>query len=524
MTDTAPSRAGAQSLVETFVNAGVDVCFANPGTSEMHFVAALDTHPDMRCILGLFEGVVTGAADGYGRMKGTPAATLLHLGPGVGNGLANLHNAKKARTPVVNVIGDHATYHRQFDAPLTSDVEGIARPVSDWVKVSTSADEVAADGALAVQAALSAPGQVASLILPADTAWNETRARAKTRNETLAPTSPLAIDSTAVDDAAKALCSGAKAIIFLRMTLTEELLEWADRIAAATGATLVSDTFVGRTERGAGRPYAMRLPYFGEQAEEALEGTRHLVVVGGEPPVTFFAYPGKANELTPPRCEVHRLVPPNGDIQGILEALAHAVGATSTAFRPVELELPSAPTGTLTPKAIGAAVARAMPDHTIVINESGTSGGGVEPLTRKARPHDWLGLTGGSIGFGLPAATGAAVACPDRKVLCLQADGSGMYTLQALWTQAREKLDVTTVIFSNRKYAILQHEFARVGAHNPGPKALSMLDLGNPDLNWVSLADGMGVPAERVDTAEGFTSALERALAYKGPALIEAVL
>ncbi|MEM9620623.1 MAG: acetolactate synthase large subunit [Pseudomonadota bacterium] len=519
MTDE-QDRSGAESLVQTLVDAEVDVCFANPGTSEMHFVAALDSNPEMRCVLGLFEGIVTGAADGYGRMRGKPAVTLTHLGPGLGNGLANLHNAKKARTPVVNVVGDHATFHRQFDAPLTSDVEGIARPVSGWVKVSQSADDVAADGAEAVQAAMAPPGQVATLILPADTAWNRTTASAGP----LPSLAPAPFRAEHVDSVAQALTTGEPAVILMNGVITAERAALADRIAAKTGARVIMDTFVGRTQRGAGRAEIQRLPYFGEQAAEVLAGTQHLILLSTQAPVTFFAYPDKPNWLTPDGCQTHVLAERNEDIDGALEALLEAVNATDTQPRLVPLEIPDLSSGTLTPANLGAALAREFPDNAIVVDEGGTCGGGCAAATRTVAPHDWLMLTGGSIGYGLPCATGAAVACPDRRVICLQADGGGMYTNQALWTQARERLDVTTIIFANQKYSILQIEFGRVGAHNPGPKAMSMLDLTNPELNWVSLAEGMGVPAWRVHTVEEFVAALRASLATSGPSLIEAML
>jgi acetolactate synthase-1/2/3 large subunit len=513
-------RSGAESLVQTLVDAGVTVCFSNPGTSEMHFVAALDTNPEMRCVLGLFEGVVTGAADGYGRMAGMPAATLLHLGPGFGNGLANLHNAKKARTPVVNVVGDHATYHRQYDAPLSSDVEGISRSVSGWVKVSQSADTVAADGAEAVQAALAPPGQVATLILPADTAWNRTRASAAPRPRL----TPSPVDGRQVDAVAKALKSGEPCVLLINGTLTDARTAASDRIAQATGARLIMDTFIPRLQRGAGRVDVARLPYFGEQAAAVLAGTRHLILIGTQPPITFFAYPDKPNWLTPEGCTLHTLVERDGDVDGALDALGQAVGVAGIRASVVAPERPPLPKGELNQRAIGAAVAHLLPENSVVVDEGGTSGGGTTFATKGAPPHDWLMLTGGSIGFGLPTATGAAVACPDRRVLCLQADGGGMYTVQALWTQAREQLDVTTIIFANRKYAILQIEFGRVGAHNPGPKAMSMLDLTNPTLDWVSLARGMGVPAWKASTAEEFNRALAASFAQTGPSLIEAVI
>ena len=513
-------RSGAESLVQTFVDAGVNVCFANPGTSEMHFVAALDSNPDMRCVLGLFEGVVTGAADGYGRMRGIPAATLLHLGPGLGNGLANLHNAKKARTPLVNVIGDHATYHRKYDAPLTSDVEGIARPVSGWVKVSTSADAVAADGAEAIQAALAPPGQVASLILPADTAWSRTTAQATP----LAPPARTPVDADAVSRVAAALRSGEPAVLLMNGPITESRAAMADRIAQATGARVLMDTFIPRVERGAGRVALERLPYFGEQAAEVLAGTRHLILISTQPPVTFFAYPDKPNWLTPEGCELHTLIERDGDIDGALEALADAVAARALTPRVAAPAQTGLPSGKLDPVSIGAALAHLFPENAIVVDESGISGFGTATATPGVPPHDWLMLTGGSIGYGLPTAVGAAVACPDRRVISLEADGSGMYTVQSLWTMARENLDVTIVVFSNRRYAILQIEFDRVGAHNPGPKAMSMLSLDHPPLNWVALARGMGMEAWEATTAEAFNDALARSLSQPGPSLIEAVI
>ena len=522
MTDrtAAPDRSGAESLVQTFVDAGVRVCFTNPGTSEMHFVAALDSNPQMRCVLGLFEGVVTGAADGYGRMAGTPAATLLHLGPGLANGLANLHNAKKARTPVVNVVGDHATYHRKFDAPLTSDVEGFARPVSGWIKVSASADEVAADGAAAVQAALAPPGQVATLILPADTAWSRTTASAAP----LPRLAPDPVDARQVDEVARVLKTREPSVMLINGTLTAARIELASRIAAATGARLITDTFISRLQRGAGRVNLLRLPYFGEQAAEMLAGTSHLILIGTQAPITFFAYPGKPHWLTPDGCSLHTLVERQGDIDGALEALGQAVGIAGTHATLVSPERPALPSGELNPRAIGAAVGHLLPENAIVVDEGGTSGHATTMGTRGAPPHDWLQLTGGSIGYALPTATGAAIACPDRRVLCLQGDGGGMYTVQALWTQAREKLDITTIIFSNRRYGILQVEFGRVGAHNPGPKAMSMLELTNPDLDWVKLAEGMGVRAWRARTAEEFNRALAASFVESGPSLIEAVI
>ena len=512
---------GAESLLQTLVDSGVEVCFTNPGTSEMHFVAALDRQDGMRGVLGLFEGVVTGAADGYARMAGKPACTLLHLGPGLANGLANLHNARRANTPVVNIVGEHATYHRALDAPLASDIGGFAAPVSAWVRVSENAEDVAGDTAEAVRAAAGPPGRIATLILPADSAWNEASAAA----EPLTVPEPAAPAECAVADAAAALLSGEPCLMLLNgLGVSETGLGLASRIARATGARLLADTFIARMPRGAGRVEVERMPYFSEQAEELLAGIRHLVLVDTKAPVTFFAYPGRSSVLTPADCAVHQLTAPGEDALAALAELVDRVGAKNR--RPVleELERPGLPSGAIDPRKVAQSLGALLPEQAIVVNESATSGIGLAGHTRCSAPHDMLDLTGGAIGMGLPAATGAAIACPDRRVISLEADGSGMYTVQALWTQARENLDVTTVVYANRKYAILQIEFMRVGAHNPGPKAMGMLDLSRPDLDWVRLARGMGVPGTRVETAEAFTDAFARSIATPGPYLIEVVV
>ena len=512
---------GAQTLLQTLVNCDVEVCFTNPGTSEMHFVAALDQTDGMRAVLGLFEGVVTGAADGYARMAGKPACTLLHLGPGLANGLANLHNARRAHSPIVNIVGEHATYHRGFDAPLTSNIEGFAEPVSGWIHVSEQAQDVARDGARAVQAAMAAGGQIASLILPADTAWNE----AERADDPLPLVAKNNVAESRVDAAAKALLSGEPCVILCNgLGVTEAGLHLLGKIAAQTGATLMGDTFIGRIERGVGRVDVPRLPYFAEQAEEALLPFKHVILVDTKAPVSFFAYPGKASELTPEHATAHTFSIPGDDTLPALEALVTAVGASHAEPQITELVRPELPHGELTPESIAQSVAALLPEQAIVVNEAATAGFAMPGFTANAPRHSWLDLTGGAIGMGLPAATGAAIACPDRPVIGLQADGSGMYTVQALWTQARENLDVTTVLFSNRKYAILQVEFMRVGAVNPGRKAMELMELTRPDIDWVHLAQGMGVEAVRVDSAEAFNQAFTQALANPGPNLIEAVL
>ncbi len=512
---------GAESLVRTLLAAGVDTCFTNPGTSELHFVAALDRVEGMRCVLCLFEGVATGAADGYARMTGRPATTLLHLGPGLGNGLANLHNARKAHTPLVNIVGEHARRHIAYDAPLTSDIEGIARPVSDWVRTAASAATVARDGAAAVGAACAPPGGVATLILPADTAWGEGAGVAAVA----APPAPPPVATTAVAAAVRALrAPGPNLILLGGQTLCQESLRVAAGIAQATGAALMAETFNARVERGRGRPFVPRLPYPLPQALGALAPYRRIVLIGARRPVAFFAYPDRPSLLAPEGCELVTLAEVGQDWVGALRVLAESLGAGPAP--PERAPSPSArpPHGAIGPDVIGVCLAGLLPEQAIVVDEAITTGRNFFAQTALAAPHDWLHNRGGSIGIGLPLATGAALACPQRKVICLQADGSGMYTLQALWTQAREGLDVTTLLFANRAYAILRAELGNVGVGTPGAKARDLLSLDRPPLDWVALARGMGVSAVRVDDAQALWHALADALATPGPALIEVVL
>jgi acetolactate synthase-1/2/3 large subunit len=511
---------GAESLVETLVAGGVEVCFTNPGTSEMHFVAALDSVPGIRCVLCLFEGGATGAADGYARMTDKPAGTLLHLGPGLGNGIANLHNARRARSPMVNIVGDHATHHLQYDSPLTSDIEGLAGPVSAWVRSSRDAASVGADAAEAIAAALTPPGRIATLILPADTAWTE---GGKVGRVPKVPGRP-SVSEASVAEAAKALRAGDAMLMLGAIALRQHGLDLAGAITDKTGARLMAQGSNARMERGAGRVPLDRVPYPVDAALAQLKGVKRLVLAGAVPPVAFFGYPNKPSKLTEPDCEILTLATPGDDIVGALEALAEAVGAKCSAARRQELARPDLPTGAINLDSLAAALGALLPENAIVCDESVTTGRGFFPLTRGAAPHDWLQNMGGAIGIGIPLATGAAVACPDRKVVNLQADGSGMYTLQSLWTQAREQLDVLTVIWANRSYAILRHELTNVGARNPGRKALDMLSLANPELDWVSMAKGMGVEGVRVETIDDFAKAFRGGCSRRGPYLIEVMI
>ncbi|MEO8441435.1 MAG: acetolactate synthase large subunit [Betaproteobacteria bacterium] len=513
---------GAESLVRTLVDNDVTVCFSNPGTSEMHFVAALDKVEGMRCVLGLFEGVVTGAADGYYRMTGNPASTLLHLGPGLGNGLANLHNAKKARSGIVNIVGEHASYHIKHDAPLTSDIEGVARPMSDWVKTSLSAETVAADGALAIEAARAAPGHIATLILPADTAWDRADMPATAR----APAARDRVVADAIAAAARALTAGEPAMLMLGgAAVRGRALELAGRIAAKTGCRLMSEYNNARMECGAGRVRVDRLPYVVDNALAALKGVRQMILVGAKSPVSFFAYPGKPSVLVPDGCAVTRLASVAEDIEAALESLAAELDALKTPPAGVtSLNRAALPTGAVTLDGIAQLLATLMPENAVIVDEAVTTGRNFGAHMAGAPPHDWLNLMGGAIGAGLPLATGAAIAAPQRQVIALEGDGSAMYTLQALWTMARENLKVLVIVFANRSYRILHGELASVGAGTPGRKAVDMLTLDRPNLEWTALAQGCGVEAGRATNLDELAQQFRRGLAAPGPYLVELVM
>ncbi len=512
---------GADALIRALADAGVEVCFANPGTSEMQLVAAIDGEPRMRAILGLFEGVVTGAADGYGRMAEKPALTLLHLGPGFGNGSANLHNANRANSPIINMIGDHATYHREYDAPLTSDIHAFASPVSDWIGDSESPEHLAEIGVQAFEAASIYPGQIASFIAPADHAWSSAPAHSR-QVERIAP--PTASDD-AVKEAAEALRETTNSTLFLGgMALRSDALFQAGRIAAATGTRLITETFFTRLQRGEGRVPVERLPYFGEQAAEYLQDFDAMVIVGTKAPVSFFAYPGKPSYLVADRTRVVGLA---DDRCNALDALTRLADALEAPAEPANLQ-PFAQhaleQGPINMVEMGKVLSNHIPENAIVCDEGATNGLGAFLFTGCARQHDWLTLTGGAIGMGLPLALGASVACPNRKVIALQADGSAMYTPQALWTMVRENTDVAVVLLNNSSYAILNIEMQRVGVENPSDKAKSLLDLSNPTIDWVNIANGMGMPASRVETVAEFDSAIAEAMAHRGPRLIEVIL
>jgi acetolactate synthase-1/2/3 large subunit len=514
---------GAESLLTTLINNDIDVCFTNPGTSEMHFVAALDEVEGIRCVLCLFEGVLSGAADGYARMARKPASTLLHLGPGLGNALANVHNARKGSVPMVNIVGDHATYHLEYDAPLTSDIEGIAGPVSHWVHTSRAPGDIARDGAEAVRQA--GIGQIATLMLPADVSWGDNPNGAEGA-VTIEPPAP--VPESRIDEVVARLRSAQNSMLMIggREVDSQRGL-MLSRVGKACNARVSTDVFPTRVARGAGSAVIERLPYLAELAIDSIKDLDLLVLIGAREPVSFFAYPNVPSAIAPQGCEQISLAGPDDDIDQLLESLLEKLEAVDIEPDVQPLQLPDLPSpGALDANSAAMTIAHFMPENAVVVDEAITSGLSIFPLTATAQPHDWLNQTGGSIGWGLPAAVGAAIARPERKVICLEGDGSAMYTIQALWTMARENLDVTVVIFNNRKYSILELEFARTGARGgvPGPNAASTLDIGSPDMDFVAMAQGMGVRATRASTVEEFSAQFEEAMAARGPRLIDAIV
>lgn len=511
---------GAHALLDSLVNAGIEICFANPGTSEMHLVTAIGKTESVRPVLCLFEGVVTGAADGYARMADKPAITLLHLGPGYANGMANLHNARKGFSPIVNIVGDHAVWHHQYDAPLTSDVPGHARLHSHWVRVSESGDDLALAGAEAVQASMAGWGKVATLIVPANHAWES----AEKSFDRLQPPPLAKVSQDAVADAAAALRNGKKtAIVIGAHALRDPALSALARVADVTDADLLCETFPRRLERGVGRAVLQRIPYFAEQAIEFLKPYEQMVLVGATQPVAFFAYPGVASVLAPEGCAMVTLAGLDDDVAAAALGLAAVLDAPKS-FPTQPAVAPEIVDGELTSATIGDVISAHLPDNAIVSDEGITCGLELFLRTQGAAQHDWLAITGGSIGQGLPLSLGASLACPDRKVVAFQADGSAMYTVQALWSMAREDTDVTVVLLNNSSYAILNVELERLKTDEPTAKTLSMLDLSNPIIGWVQIAQGMQVPATQATTVLEFEAQFKDAMNTRGPRLIEVMV
>ncbi len=509
---------GARALVQSLADHGVRVCFANPGTSEMHLVAALDGVPAIRSVLCLFEGVVSGAADGYGRIADKPAMTLLHLGSGLTNAAANLHNAKRAHTPIINIVGDHARYHRALDAPLTSDINSVARACSSWAGEVASASDAANAAVRVTSAATRSHRGPATLILPADCAWMSVNP-----DDPIKPVEVPQAEPVDIAAIASALRDHARPCLFMSGDACSAAgVFQAGRIAAA-GVRIMCATFVPLLARGASHYPVERLAYHAEMAAAQTADIDLMVLVGAAAPVAFFAYPDKPSHILPLNCEMRVLTEPGQCSVDVLRQLADAIETPDAPDGAAERQTPPAPQGALSVMTIGASLARWMPDNAIVSDDSVSAGLVLYPSTANAASHDWLMLTGGAIGQGLPLALGAAIAAPDRRVIALTGDGAGMYTLQALWSMAREQTDVVVVVLANRAYTILNVEWMRMQLGTPGTTAASMFNLSEPDIAWATLATGMGVPALTVSTAEEFDAALREAVGLKGPYLIEAI-
>ena len=511
---------GAELLVKTAQARGIEVCFANAGTTEIPIVMALDAVKGIRAILGLFEGVCTGAADGYGRMTGKPAMALLHLGPGFANGIANLHDARRAATPLLNVIGQHATWHLPADPPLAMDVEGLTRTVSGWVRTIGSIEALSRDISEAINASLF--GQISSLIVPHDLQLAEaTDAGIGTAYFAFDP-----VDTALIEKAAQRVRAARKSALLLDgRALSGPGLEAASRIRGKYKSDLFAPTFFSCVERGVGWPDVQRIPYFPEEAISLLSGYDVVVIISAHEPVTFFGYPGVRGHILSDEQEKLYLCGRRENPVEALEALADALGAPAhPMMRDARGPRAQLPSGELTAEKACLTIAALQPEHAIIVDEGITSGFTYYPLTASAPPHSFMTIAGGSIGYGMPCATGAAVACPDRPVINFQADGSALYTVQALWTQAREGLNVSTLICSNRSYKILQLELSRTGITSYGDSARALTELNTPPIDWVSLARGFGVPAASVDTVEGLARELSIGLAEPGPRLIEMLL
>jgi acetolactate synthase-1/2/3 large subunit len=513
---------GADCLLETLALNQIEVCFMNPGTSEMHFVSALDRATAVRGVLCLYEGVCSGAADGYARMRGRPAAALLHLGPGLGNALSNFHNARKARSPIVSIVGEHTREHQKHDAPLSSDITQFARAVSDNIRTVESPECLGPAVSEAIAAAIRPPGRIAMVIVPADISWLEA--------ETIGAVVPLpqrAMPSQAsILDAARLLRSSSNAGLILGgASMRRGALEAAGRLSAATGVRVFADRSAPRLASGRGCFRVEKVPYFPEDASAALGGLTDLILVEAQTPISFFGYPNTPSSPVPETCAVSVLATPEQDGTAALEAVVDECGAQKARPPAMDEEAVALPMeGPLTADAVGRTLAALLPESAIVSDEMISLSAAIVPYLMRAAAHDQLTLTGGSIGQGLPVAVGAAIACPDRKVIALEADGSAMYSLQALWTMARESLDVVTVILANRRYRILDIEMRRTGASTVGARANDMIDIGRPDLDFVSLARGMGVPATRAASAQEFTRQFHAAVSERGPRVIEAVI
>ena len=509
----------ADELMLYLQAAGVSACFANPGTTELSMVDALERCPGIRTVLGLHETVCTGAADGYSRLTGRPSLALLHHGPGLANGLANLHNARRGRSPVLTLVGESSEEHNRLQPPLACDARALAGTVSTWVERPRIPGDVEGMVNEAMRHCGGYPGRPAVLLLPDPLL--------ATACEPFAPPPPSEVQwpvvpESRIEAAAEAIRSGPVAFLLAASGSLARGVVAAGRISAATGAQLFCETFPARVSRGIAP--ITRMPYFPEAALEAFSHFGTVILAGAPEPVTFFDYTPTGGRLIPAEVRVLTLATPEEDAGDALERLAARLNATGAAeFRLPNDGKPHAD-AFLTPDLMGQVLGSNLPDPCVVVDESLTSGRTFWIHSESSPRHELMALTGGAIGQGLPCAVGAAIASPDRRVVALQADGSGLYSLQSLWTMARERLDITVVICANRAYRILELELKRAGIRPPGPVARRMCTLDGPAPNWVSLADGFGVPGVRVETAGQLERAFRQSFDVSGPTLIEAIL
>lgn len=513
---------GAQHILTGLSDAGIELIFTNPGTTEIYFVDALGKVPIPRPVLTLTEAVAAGAADGAARIGGQPTALLLHLGPGLANAIAYLHNAKRAHSPIVVVVGDHSQGVANQDPPLASDIDSLAHTFSKAVIHVTQHEHPRHSAARAGYIAVDATPGIVTLIVPSDLSWSETNDIPRLQRP---PRTPLNTPESTLERASAALIEpDGTAVIVGGDLLRTEGQETLERLTRCQNLTVWANTFPARMDRGYGRPRVRRLPYLPEMAIAALENTRRVVIAGGANPVPFFGYPHLPDRLVTEECEIITLTSdPSAAPSSIAALMPNAEELTLLGSTHIEPATKDDDNAALNPANFASVVAELLPADTIVVDESNTLGLNLEEATANAAAHTWLpALTGGAIGHGLGMAIGAALAAPERRVLALIADGSSLYTPQALWTHASETLNITTVILSNRSYGILNFELHRLGSEAETEGAKRLLSLSPPSIDHIRLATGFGVPAARASTVGELIDALTSAWLSRGPSLIEA--
>lgn len=508
---------GSECLVGTLINHGVDLLFTNPGTSEVGLLAEIGTSEQIRAVPVLFEGIAAGAADGYFRMTGCPAATMLHVGPGLANAWSALHNAAKARSGVVNIVGQLSEAHLEYESPLKSDLLALATSVSDVVRYPLSSARVGIDAHAAADAAKR--GKVATLVMANDVGWSDGA-------ELATPPGAQNTDAHgALDPAAMtALKQGPRTLFLLGgLALDVGAQRDAAAIASATGCSVMIEWANARCERGGDLPSWARIPYPVDEAVRTLAAYDTIVLCGAAEPIAFFNYRNSPSRLAAPSARVIDLHAEGADVRLALGAARRALASDPArpCHPPASRYTYGAPKS---PDPVSAAIAAALPEDAIIVNEAITSASDLFAASAAAPRHTWLDNLGGSIGFALPAAIGAAIGAPGRRVIALCGDGSTMYSLQGLWTMARENLDITVLVFANRAYKILINELVQASDAHLNDRTFSLLQLDNPAIGWAKLSGSLGVDATRVHSFDQLKAALTLALDTQGPRLIEVVI